>query len=68
MKKLILIVCTVTMLNFSPVLFGNTKDDGTGTIYPEYTGNLNDPDLLVVYHGDGYVIVKKNGKCYVYYL
>lgn len=56
------------MLNFSPVLFGNTKDDGTGTIYPEYTGNLNDPDLLVVYHGDGYVIVKKNGKCYVYYL
>jgi hypothetical protein len=68
MKKLIMILCTVTLLSFSPVLATGTRDDGSNTTYPEFTGNLSDPEVLIVYSGDGYVIVQKNGKTYIYYL
>lgn len=32
---------------------------------PEYTGDPEDPDLRVLKHGDGYIIVVVNGEYYV---
>jgi len=68
MKKLILILCAVTMIGFTPLMASETKSPNPDTLYPEYTGSLDDPDLLVVYSGPGYIIVQRNGKTYVYYL
>jgi hypothetical protein len=67
MKKYIMLFLALLMLSgFS--LFGNIPFESIDiTTLPEYTGELSNPDILVVYKGDGYLIVLIDGKYYVYY-
>lgn len=68
MKKLILILSAVTMLNMTALFADGMQTPPPLTLnYPEFTGNISDPECQVVYHGDGYIIVKHKGKTYVYY-
>lgn len=67
MKKLFLILCAAMMLNVMPLAAVPADSTNDPIEYPVYTGNLNDPDILVVYSGKGYVIVKYKGKIMVWY-
>lgn len=67
MKKIITLVIVLHVL-LSPALFcTQDKDNADLRSLPEYTGSLNNPDLLVVEEGEGYQIVLYEGKYYVVY-
>lgn len=67
MKKLFLILCAATMLNVMPLAAVPNDPISDPSNYPEYTGSLDDPDLLVIYRGKGYIIVQLKNKTLVYY-
>ncbi len=67
MKKMILILCAATLLSFSPLMAVDPKDPGPAPDYPEYTGDINDPDVFVVYEGEGFAVINRKGKTLIYY-
>lgn len=67
MKRHILLILVMLIMSVH-CIYGNIDFQSIDvTTLPEYIGTLPNPECLVVYRGDGYVIVSFQGKYYVYY-
>jgi len=67
MKKII-VTLTLILLLASPIAvpsahaaISNTKG------LPVFTGNINDPGVVILEEGDGYIIVEIDGEFYIVY-
>lgn len=65
MKKII-ILCLMVITLTIPLALNATDEATPYPDAPEYNGDINNPDLLVVYKGDGIWVVKINGQIFVF--
>jgi len=68
MKKIVLVLSLIAMLGLGVNLQAEERSPGPEGSYPEYTGDINDPECLVMYEGNGYIIVRRGNKTYIVYL
>ena len=67
MKRFIILLSAVLLLGIAN-LQGTTREiDPSVAALPEYTGDINNPEIREVYQGKGYVVIELKGQHYVYY-
>ncbi len=67
MKKLIIAFLMIITLAMPLTINATVIDWVVDQVLPEFHGDLNDPDLLVIHKGEDYWVVKINGIYYIFY-
>ncbi|MDI3504454.1 MAG: hypothetical protein PWP64_1390 [Candidatus Cloacimonadota bacterium] len=68
MKKFV-ITCIAACILFAPIIVkAELSNDIDISSLPEYTGDINNPDCLVIHRTDKILVVEIDGKYYFYIL
>jgi hypothetical protein len=66
MKKIIILGLMLITMSMPMTLNASVIDWLAALILPEYSGDINNPDVYVIEKGDGIWVVRINGQIYVF--
>ncbi len=67
MKKFIVTLALALLLAAPIAVYSAAAEKSDPKSLPVFTGNINDPGIVILEEGDGYIIVEIDGEFYIVY-